>query len=286
MELVDQESPMTIHHLLTHTAGLSYGFFFDNPIEEMYRNAEAFQEDTPLEDKIKSLAQIPLLFQPGTRWNYSYAVDVCAYLAQLLSDMPYEVYLQENILDPLGMVDTQYYAPEDKLSRLAVLYEHNFMDGSFHIYQGAPDIPLEDYTLKTRSSMGGHGLVATVEDYLKFALMLLNKGELDGTRILGRKTLEYMTTNHLKPELLPFSIGDLLPINGAGFGLGFEVIMDPAQSGVMNSVGNFGWVGAAATNFWVDPQEELIGIIMTQLMHNMLPFQSDFRVLTYQALID
>ena len=129
------------------------------------------------------------------------------------------------------------------------------------------------------------GLISTTEDYYKFAQMLVNKGEYEGTRIIGRKTLEYMTLNHVNPSLFPIGIG-LNVMNGKGFGLGFEVVLDPAKAAVIGSVGNYGWGGAAATNFWVDPQEELTGIIMTQLMHNALPFQSDFRATVYQALVD
>ena len=283
-EFADQETPMTIHHLLTHTSGLSYGFFYDSPIEEMYRNSPFRNPDLNLAEKIKGMADLPLIFQPGTRWNYSIATDVCGYLVELLSDMPFDDYLKENIFKPLGMIDTSFHVPEEKLDRFAALYQHNFVDGSFHLFQGTPHIPFQDFTKPVNSPSGGGGLVSTTEDYLKFAMMLANKGEWDGTRIIGQKTLEFMHMNHLKPELMPIGIG-LNTINGTGFGLGFSVILDPAQKGVMNSVGNYGWGGAAATNFWIDPQEEIVGIIMTQLMDNMLPFQDDFRVLTYQALI-
>lgn len=285
-ELVEQEQPMTIHHLLTHTAGLSYGFFYDNPIEEMYRQSVFRSSDITLEDKIKQMAQLPLIFQPGTKWNYSIATDVCGYLVEVISGMPFEEYLQENIFNPLGMVDTAFHIPEDKLDRFATLYQSNFMDGSFHVFTGTPHIPLKDYSKPSLAPSGGGGLISTTEDYLKFCLMLLNNGEYEGTRIIGRKTLEYMTVNHLKPDLLPFSLGTNTSY-GEGFGLGFSVIMEPAQTGVMNSVGTYEWGGAAATKFWVDPQEEITCVLMTQLMDNFtIPFQSDFRVLTYQALID
>ena len=132
---------------------------------------------------------------------------------------------------------------------------------------------------------GGGGLISTTADYWQFANMLLNEGELGGVQLIGRKTLEFMTLNHIKPELLPLGIG-LSPMPGRCFGLGFDVIIDAAQTGVINSNGTFGWGGAAATDFWVDPQEQVVGIIMTQLMDNQLPFQQDFRALTYQALTD
>ncbi len=283
--LAPQNPPMTIHHLLTHTAGLSYGFFRDSPIDDMYRDSIFRSETASLEEKIRGMAALPLRFQPGSAWNYSIATDVCGYLVQLLADMPFEDFLQERIFAPLGMVDTAFHVPADKLDRFAKLYRHNAQDGSFHEYRGAPNIPWHDYTKPASAPSGGGGLVSTTADYWQFANMLLNEGELEGARIIGRKTLEFMTLNHLKPELQPMAIGPS-EIKGRGFGLGFDVVIDAAQTGVLNSHGNYGWSGAAATNFWVDRQEQLVGIIMTQLMDNLWFFQQDFRNLVYQALID
>ncbi len=284
-KLVPQNPPMTIQHLLTHTAGLSYGFHYDTPIDDMYRRSIFRSETASLEEKIIGMAELPLRFQPGSAWYYSIATDVCGYLVQALADMPFEDYLEEYIFRPLGMVDTAFQVPADKLDRFAKLYQHNIQDRSFHPYEGAPHIPWRDYSQPASAPSGGGGLVSTITDYWQFANMLLNDGELGDARIIGRKTLEFMTINHIKPDLLPLAIG-LNVIPGRGFGLGFDVVIDPAQTGVTNSLGNYGWSGAAATNFWVDPQEQLVGIIMTQLMDNMLPFQQDFRALTYQALID
>jgi CubicO group peptidase (beta-lactamase class C family) len=284
-QLVPQNPPMTIHHLLTHTAGLSYGFFLDTPIDEMYRNSIFRSETATLEEKITGMAELPLRFQPGSAWNYSIATDVCGYLLQVLADMPFDDYLEKNIFRPLGMVDTAFHVSEDKLKRFAKLYQHMPQNGGFREYKGAPNIPFHDYAKPASAPSGGGGLVSTTADYWRFANMLLNEGELGDIRIIGRKTLEYMTRNHIKPELLPLAIGPT-PIPGRGFGLGFDVVLDAAQTGVLNSDGNYGWSGAAATNFWVDPQEQLAGIIMTQLMDNMLPFQQDFRALAYQALVD
>ncbi len=284
-QLVSQNPPMTIHHLLTHTAGLSYGFFFDSPIDEMYRDSIFRSETASLEEKIVGMAELPLRFQPGSAWNYSIATDVCGYLVQLLADMPFEDFLAERIFGPLGMVDTAFHVSADKLDRFATLYRHDAQTGGFSEYEGAPHIPWHDYSKPASAPSGGGGLVSTMSDYWQFANMLLNEGELYDTRIIGRKTLEFMTRNHISRELLPLAIG-LATISGRGFGLGFDVVMDAPQTGVINSEGNYGWSGAAATNFWVDPQEQLVGIIMTQLMDNILLFQQDFRALTYQALVD
>ncbi len=284
-QLEPQNPPMTIHHLLTHTAGLSYGFYLDSPIDEMYRNSIFRSETATLEEKITGMAELPLRFQPGSAWNYSIATDVCGYLVQVLADMPFEDYLADKIFQPLGMIDTAFHVSADNLDRFAKLYQHLPQTGGFREYKGDPKIPRHDYTRPVSAPSGGGGLVSTTGDYWRFANMLLNEGILGDMRIIGRKTLEFMTRNHIRPELLPLAIGPT-SIPGRGFGLGFDVVMDAAQTGVLNSDGNYGWSGAAATNFWVDPQERLVGIIMTQLMDNMLPFQQDFRALTYQALAD
>lgn len=284
-QLAPQNPPMTIHHLLTHTAGLSYGFFLDTPIDEMYRNSIFRSETATLEEKITGMAELPLRFQPGSAWNYSIATDVCGYLVQVLADMPFEDYLAEKIFRPLDMVDTAFHVSAQALDRFAKLYQHLPQNGRFREYRGAPNIPVHDYTKPANAPSGGGGLVSTTADFWRFANMLLNEGEAGDSRIIGRKTLDFMTRNHIRPELLPLAIGPS-PMPGRGFGLGFDVIMDAAQTGVLNSDGSYGWSGAAATNFWVDPQEQLVGIIMTQLMDNMLLFQQDFRALTYQALID
>ncbi len=284
-QLAAQNPAMTIHNLLTHTAGLSYGFHYDSPIDDMYRESIFRSETATLEEKILGMAALPLRFQPGSAWTYSIATDVCGYLVQLLADMPFEDFLNERIFQPLDMNDTAFHVSSDKLDRFAKLYQHNLQNSSFHEYGGTPHIPGHDYTKPASAPSGGGGLVSTMSDYWQFANMLLNEGELNDVRIIGRKTLDFMTRNHIRPELLPLAIGFAL-MPGRGFGLGFDVIIDAAQTSVLNSDGNYGWSGAAATNFWVDPQEQLVGIVMTQLMDNMLPFQQDFRALTYQALVD
>ena len=282
-ELVEQSPPMTIQHLLTHTSGLTYGWFQHSPVEEMYRQSDLTLGSVTLEEWAHNLSELPLMFQPGSAWNYSVSTDLLGYLVQVLADQPFAEVLTENILSPLGMTETSFSVAEDQANRLATLYYHNPADGSFTDQSQFPDA-VQDYTKPPTAPSGGGGLVSTTEDYVKFAQMLLNKGELNGTRLVGRKTLDYMTINHL-PTGMPMAIGDT-HIAGTGFGLGFAVSINPAEAAVMSSVNSYGWSGAAATNFWIDPQEEIVAIIMTQLMNNTLPLHSDFRVLTYQALID
>lgn len=284
-ELVEQTPPMNIRHLLTHTSGLCYGWFKDSPVEEFYRSSNFNSPDNNLEEMVRGLAELPLRFQPGSAWHYSLATDVLGYLVQVIAGMPFEDFLEEKILAPLGMEDTSFCVPASKMNRFAQLYYHNPDDGSFRTYQENDLLKPRDYSVRPKAPSGGGGLVSTTADYYRFAQMLCNRGALGETRIVGRKTLEYMTINHLRPKLLPLSIGPIR-LGGLGFGLGFSVVVDPAEAAVTCSLGNYGWRGVAATNFWVDPGEEIVGIIMTQLMANTHPFSADFRALTYQALVD
>ena len=281
--LIEQSSPMTIHHLLTHTSGLAYDFPDDDPDEKTRATAFHIDPNISLEEKIRAIAQYPLLFQPGTRWSYSFASDVCGYLVQVLSGMPLDNFFQEHIFAPMGMVDTAFHVLDDKVSRLATLYQYDAESDSLRLHQDEGCLA-RDFCVPTQSPFGGHGLVSTTEDYWKFIQMLLNKGELNGTRILGRKTVEFMSINHLKPELFP-SLADFVGL-GLGFGLGFAVVDDPPQTGVINSVGTYWWGGAAATGFWIDPQEELVAVLMTQIRDGNLPIWEDLRATSYQALVD
>lgn len=281
-ELAVSKPAVTFHHLLTHTAGLSYGWFEDSPVEELYRKADVLNGDNTLEELIHQLVKIPLLYQPGTSWRYSVAADVLGYLVQVISGKPFADFLEERIFKPLGMVDTSFNVPQSKLNRFSAVYEAN-VGGGIKVL----DAPAtSEYLKPDRFPSGGGGLVSTAPDYLRFTQMLLNRGELDGTRLISPKTVELMTMNHIPTALLPLQIGESV-MNGYGFGLGFKVLLNPAQAGMIGTMGAFGWGGAANTDFWVDPKEQLIGILMTQFMPmDTYPVISDFHVLTYQALVD
>ena len=296
MVLEDLQRPVTIRDLLTHTSGLTYHWLEYGRVEFLYREAHLLT-NKPLAEFVDDLLQLPLAFQPGTAWRYSNAHDVVARLVEVISGRPLDDYLQETIFDPLGMVDSGYYVPEAKPDRFATMYgsyEVLQSDMTFTRWFGEAMMGVSRYLAGPTDSLesaphqtlrGGHGLVSTAADYLRFAQMLLNGGELDGRRILGRKTLELMTTNHLRPELLPYELGGV-PSPGLGYGLGFRVLMDLGQSQTVGSVGEFGWGGAASTNFWVDPEEELIGVLMSQYqppVHLLIP---DFKVMAYQAIVD
>lgn len=282
LKLAEPEPEMTIRNLLTHTAGLTYGFFEDSPVEAMYREAELLNRDITLEDMIQKLAAIPLIYQPGRAWRYSVATDVLGYLVEVFSGQSLDRFLAENIFHPLGMTDTAFYVPEEKLPRFATNYGPA-ESGGLEVIDPPATSP---YAKPPCRFSGGGGLVSTATDYLRFCQMLLNQGELNGTRLLGRKTIALMTANHLPDDLMPIQIGPNF-LHGYGFGLGFRVLLDVAQAGILGSVGEYGWGGAANTYFWIDPQEDLIGILMTQFMpsgHH--PVSPDFRVLAYQALVD
>ena len=275
------EREISIHNLLTHTAGLSYGFDDNVYIDELYRKKLwSVVEKNPeltLQAFIERFAKLPLAFQPGTMFRYSFATDVLGYLVQVVSGMPFEEFLRERIFDPLGMSDTDFYVPPEKVDWFTSTYGPDEKAG----LKVTDSSSTSRYTKPTHNPSGGGGLVSTTSDYFQFSQMLLNKGELNGTRLLSRKTVELMTTNNLPEGIHPFD--DL----SSGFGLGVSVLMDLGKSQMLGSVGNYGWGGAANTNFWIDPQEELIGILMLQYMpSDTYPIVPDFHNLTYQALID
>jgi len=302
MELVDQQREMTIQHLMSHTAGLSYGWFLDTPVEDGYRRAKLMDRNKPLDKFVAEIAKLPLLYQPGTQWRYSLATDVLGHLVEVISGKSLDTFFAEEIFQPLGMVDTGFHVPTKDADRLASMYRPTdppprsliinmlpkgetgkIENCALHCIDRASTSP---YLEPSAFLSGGGGLLSTTTDYLRFAQMLLNGGELDGTRLLGRKTLEMMRTNYLPDALMPIEIGGDY-IYGTGFGLGFSIVTNVPQSGVLGSEGNYGWSGAATTNFWIDPQEELLGISMTQFMPTgHYPFTRDFRLLTYQALVD
>ena len=250
----------------------------------------ASEEGSPsadLAEMVAKLADLPLLFSPGTRWSYSVATDICGHLVERLSGRPLDRFLTERIFVPLEMVDTGFWVRDEQADRLAACYAA--MAGAPLVEVDAP--ATSSYLTPPTFLSGGGGLVSTAGDYLRFALMLLNGGELDGERILGRKTVEYMTLNHLPTGGDLASMGQRVfsetTYEGIGFGLGFSVMLDPARAAVVGSVGEYAWGGAASTMFWVDPREELIGLLLTQLLpSSTYPLRREMKALTYQALID
>jgi len=298
--LVDQNPlrPMQVRDLMTHTSGLTYDFLEDFPVGAQYRDARLMNDATrSLGALIAELARFPLAFQPGTMWHYSLGTDVAAHLIEVISGKPLGQFLHERLFEPLGMSDTAFGVPETQRHRLSAMYgfrDINAPGMTFGALYGEHDgnvgrrevqdtYPVDAPDVFQR---GGTGLFSTASDYLRFAMMLLHGRAGDGTRILGRKTLELMHTNHLPADQLPFMLAGTPFAPGYGFGLGSRVAMDVGASEVSGSVGEFGWLGAAKTYFWVDPVEDLVGLFMSQFMCALDNPQKDLRALAYQAIDD
>ena len=279
-ELVPAEKTMNMQHLLTHTAGLSYGFNPNDPIDQKYREAQLLGA-ADLDEFAERLGKLPLKFEPGERWHYSVAVDVTGLIVERLSGQSFDVFLQERIFDPLGMEDTFFNVPADKMERF--LPNHTWDGEEEKLVQMGEDA-LTSYTNRTMFS-GGGGLVSTTMDYLRFSEMVRRGGELDGVRLLSPKTVQYMTANHL-PAATADSAAEEAGDGNFGFGLGWGVASDPVAAGVLGSAGEYAWGGAAGTLFWVDPVEEMVVIGMIQLMSSPWPLRAEMKVLTNQAIIE
>ncbi|MDA0299145.1 MAG: serine hydrolase [Actinobacteria bacterium] len=285
-----QTLPMLVWHLMTHMSGLTYGFHNTHPVDAMYRN-QGFEwgqpEDLDLAACCERWAELPLVFQPGTEWNYGVSTDVLGRVVEVASGLDLEEYFQERILGPLGMVDTSFYIDdENRKSRLAELYVPSPETGAA---MRAPDL----LRRPDRPAMlsGGGGLYGTAADYLRFCQMILNGGVLDGERVVGRHTLSYMGRNHLPGNVDLEAIGRPLfaesAFVGVGFGLGFSVVLDAAASKVPSTAGEMAWGGAASTAFWVDPQEDLAVVFLTQLLPSSThPIRPELKQLVYQGLAD
>jgi CubicO group peptidase (beta-lactamase class C family) len=284
------ERPMTIRDLLSHTSGLTYGFMERTNVDAAYRKlgvADQTRSGYTLPDMVETLAELPLEFSPGTRWNYSVATDVIGHLIEVISGQRLDAYLRERILEPLGMRDTGFVLEDQQVARFAANYERQG-DGSLKMI----DNPEQSSYRKRSFLSGGGGLLSTAPDYFRFTSMLQNMGELDGVRLLGRKTVELMTMNHLPggqdlTDLAQAGMFTETAYAGVGFGLGFSVQQSPARAQILGSPGEFAWGGAASTAFWIDPAEDLIVIFMTQLMpSSSYPLRRELRVLTYASLVD
>lgn len=261
-----QDPPMSIFHLLTHTAGLTYGGDLWHPVDQQYRQAAQeygfFRRDMPLTELIERIAELPLKYQPGTNWEYSVAVDVLGCLVQVIGDMPLADFLMERIFKPLGMVDTDFFVPREKAGRLAAIYHSPDHYGP--ILFESDQIPNGDARIPTSCPSGGGGLLSTMADYLRFASMLLNGGVLDGARVASPMTIKRMTTNALPASMMPLRIG--VERYGYGFGLGFRVMVDLGRANGYSSYGEYGWSGLASTHVVIDPAEALITLMMTQMI--------------------
>ena len=281
--------PVRMWHLLTHTSGLTYGFHHQHVTDAIYR-AAGFEWGQPkgydLEACCDAWAGLPLAFQPGTEWNYGVSTDVLGRVVEVISGMTLAAFFQERIFAPLGMTETGFHVPPDRADRVARLYSPNPSNGE------AVVSPLDHMTTESPTYLsGGGGLWGTAADYLRFCHFLLGRGELDGVRLLGSRTVDYMTRNHLPGNADLESFGRPLfaetSFDGVGFGLGFSVQLDPAANRVLSSATEYAWGGAASTAFFCDPHEDIAVIFLTQLLPSSThPIRPQLKQLVYQALVD
>jgi CubicO group peptidase (beta-lactamase class C family) len=282
------DRPMTVRDLLTHTSGLSYGIMERSHLDATYRKLGVADGKGTLRDMVDKLTSLPLEFSPGTRWGYSIATDVAARLVEILGGQPFDAYLREKIFEPLGMVDTSFRVDADKTSRLAANYVRS-ADGTMTLLDDPAD---STYARPKTFFSGSSGLTSTASDYIRFAEMLRRGGELDGARILGPRTVQYMTANHLPggADLATLALDSSFSETryvGIGFGLGFYVNLDPVRAQVPGSLGEYGWGGMASTSFWVDPAEDLTVVFMTQLVpSNALGIRGELKSIVYGAIIE
>ena len=288
IDTVPAEREITFRDLLSHTSGLTYGFMESNPVDALYRSKNGIDfgtATTSLKEVVDRLATFPLITQPGKAWNYSVATDVLGRLVEVISGQPFETFLVEKVIKPLGMVDTDFFVPDSKHDRFAANYQAG-AGGKLEVI----DDPTKSRYLKPRTvNSGGGGLVSTASDYLRFCKFMLNKGQLDGVRLLGRKTVELMTMNHLNGDMAAMGMPrwSESTSEGIGFGLGFSVTLDPTRAHIIGSRGEYAWGGAASTAFWCDPAEDMAVVMLTQLMPSTTyPIRRELRVLTYQAIVD
>jgi CubicO group peptidase (beta-lactamase class C family) len=274
IDLVDAERPITIQDLLRHTSGLTYEFRGSGPVHKKYMAEKIYSRNQSNAEQVATLARMPLVHQPGTYWEYSRSTDVLGRLIEVLSGSTLGEYLQQHILAPLGMVDTAFHVPAHSHSRLAEAFAKDPDTGSGVQLLNVHDAP--------KFESGGGGLVSTAADYARFLQMLLNGGKFDGLRLLSRKTIELMTSDHLGPIT---GAPDLL-LPGYGFGLGFAVRLTPGISHVPGSVGQYFWGGLAGTTFWVDPAEDLFAILLIQGPGQRDYFRTLFRDMVYAAFDD
>ncbi len=268
------EREMTVRDLLTHTSGLTYGFMSRHPVDELYRRHQisasirlAGTGASSTADLVERLATMPLLFSPGSQWSYSVATDVVGRLVEVMSGQSLDAFVQERILGPLGMHDTAFVVGPDQAERMASL-EALGPDGRLGVID--PAGAATAWAKPTSLISGGGGLASTARDYHRFTQMLLQGGALDGARVLSRRTVEYMTSNHLPTGGDLGTMGlpswDGFSYLGVGFGLGFAVVLDPVRAQTIGSAGEYNWGGAASTLFWVDPAEEIVAMLFAQTM--------------------
>jgi CubicO group peptidase (beta-lactamase class C family) len=287
LELADLDRPITVRHLLTHTSGLTYPHTVSASWEpasivgRLYTAADVMRGDEPLAEKVPRQARLPLVHQPGAGWTYGMSIDVLGCLVEVLSGQTFGAFLRQRLFEPLGMVDSGFYVDSDRFDRLATGYTYR-EHGLAPIVGGL----LADVSRPPGFEMPGGGLVSTAMDYARFAQMLVNRGQLDGERVLGPRTVELMLSSQMTREQIPFVPPTWPMREGYGMALGGRTLIDVAASGLPGTVGSYTWQGAWNTDFWADPREQLVGVVMLQRAESYARPGELMRALTYQALME
>jgi len=276
-ELNTPKSPMLMRQLFMHSAGLSYGFNVQDPVDVLYQKANLFNAPN-LQVFTDELAKLPLRYEPGERYHYSVGLDVVGAVIEKLSGMPLDVFFKERIFEPLKMQDTFFELPADKQSRLA---DDQTWDASNNVIATVPPERSLDFT-KVSLFTGGGGLISTAHDYFRFSQMVLNGGQLDGARLLSPKTIEYLSLPHMTPQVRSVGVHNLH--GGQTMALGYGVVTNPELMPAISSKGELSWAGLAGTKFWIDPEEQLIAIALVQLYNAPWPLRYDLKAVTYQAI--
>lgn len=283
-ELVDPKSPMTIRQLLTHTAGLSYGWDPEHPVDIQYAQAKPFKSSS-LSEFTASLAKLPLKYEPGSRYHYSVSFDVLGALIEKMSGMGLDTFFEQKIFKPLGMTDTSFELAEQDANRFASDQRWDYESNQIALVAEGASRSYKDVKL----FVGGGGLLGTIGDYMRFCQMVLNGGELDGVRLLSPKTVAFLSANHLTPAVRAEGVGDYPDLDlyhGQSMALGYGVVTEPQFMPDLASKGELSWGGLAGTKFWIDPKEEIIGIAMVQLYQSPWPLRFDFKNAAYQAILE
>jgi CubicO group peptidase (beta-lactamase class C family) len=276
LDLEPALQPITVQDLLRHTSGFTYGIFGDSLVKAEYRNAGIANPRMSSDEFIRAMGQVPLMYQPGTVWEYSHSTDVLGVLLERVSGQPLDEFFAQRIFKPLGMRDTGFWVEEEHHHRIAEGFDVDPVTGA--------TVRMNQPRRRPNFLGGGGGLMSTMQDYLQFAQMLANGGELGGNRLLARKTLQLMTSDHLAGMAQARSGQGYLPGPGYGFGLGFAVRTEPGASFMPGSVGDYTWSGLAGTYFWIDPQEDLLAIFLMQAPEQRNHYRQLFRNLVYAAL--
>jgi CubicO group peptidase (beta-lactamase class C family) len=277
---VPAKREMTVRDLMRHTSGLTYGFFGNTNVDKLYRkSAILLQDDETLQTMTETLATFPLLYQPGTKWHYSVSTDVLGRIVEVTSGQKLDEFFIERIFEPLGMEDTSFYIPKEKIERFATNYSPDQKGGLQPI-----DKPQNSqYTRIPTFLSGGGGLLSTASDYMRFCLMLSNKGKYPGGRLLKTETVEMMTRNQLPEQAYPIGSGGRA---GVGFGLGFSVRVEPSNRAPASRIGEYGWVGMASTHFWISPKDKIAVVVLTQRTPYSNQAEKAVKPIVYDAILN